>query len=1096
MGRHGVFGFTWRVLFWGAAALFVVSSAFGQQAILGTVTDESGAVVPNAQVTLTNTATGIRSTTATSASGSYQFPDLAIGLYKVAAQKTGFATAVAPNVRLVVGARQQVNLKLQLGNTSQTVEVTAAAPLVATEMTSHGQVINSVQILQLPLNDRDPARLALLSTGVVVSAENVGDLSSGKREGAFNINGLRSDTNNYILDDVDNNEMGTSNQGYSYQVVQLSPDALAEYKVETNNFTAQEGRAGGAVIREVSKSGTNQFRGSLWEFNRNTDFDAAGFFAKPGAKPQLNRNQFGGTFGGPIIRNRAFFFADAEIFRQVTTSDDFSTIPTLDDRLGIFSVPVRNPLSGEIFPAKTPIPANALSPFAVKVLSYLPAPNEGNGGRANNLFTLAKNSQMAHHEDLRLDYSASNNLKLFARLSNRRALIYNGPGIPGLAGGNSNGHVHVFNKALATGATWILSPTSLLAFHFGFDTTQGGKVPVASGGPSMLALFGITGLPTDPKVTGGLTAQSISGFSQLGRQPTNPQFQNPLLYDPKVDYTLIRGSHTIQAGYEFQGIHTEVADLNTIYGEDTYSGQFSKLAGGNGPSATYNFADFLFGLRNQYQLETYYIPQMRQRMQFAYIQDAWKATAKLTLNYGLRYEYATPLWEANNKLSNFDPATNSIVLAKPGSMFDRSTIHPDYKDFAPRFGIAYALNQKTVIRSSYGIFYNHLARVGSGNILALNGPQMVQATIVQTPGEPGFRTTDEGYPAGLTDPSNFDPATSTMEALDMNKRASMVQQWFFGVQRQLDPNSVLDISYVGNHAVRLLMFVDENQALPNSPGENIPLNDRRFLYPGFSAISAGLPVGLSKYNALQAKFEHRWSGGLYFLDSFTWSHALDNSTLALENPNDTTAKPQNYFDLAAEYASSIYNMPLVNSMSLVWAIPAGRGHRFGAHMPAVLDGILGGWQISVIGSTHSGQPVNLEYEPSSAFQVSASLPTWLGGVQMRPNVTGPVQGANPSIHDYFLKQNIQIPTDPSQPFGSAGRNLGVAPGYVDFDAGIFKSFVLPYREAHLQFRAEFFNALNQTNFTAPNGDVSSASFGTITSTFDPRQIQLGLKLSF
>jgi hypothetical protein len=1088
--------FVLRVSVLGALVLLIAASAFAQQAILGTVTDASGAFVPDAQVTLINPATGIQSATTTSASGSYQFPDLAIGVYNVSAQKTGFATAVASDIRLVVGARQEVDLKLQLGKTSQTVNVSSAAPLVETEMTSHGQVINAVQILQLPLNDRDPARLALLSTGVVVSAENNGDLASGAREGAFNINGLRSDTNNYILDGVDNNEMGTSNQGFSYQVIQLSPDALQEYKVETNNFSAQEGRAGGGVIREVSKSGTNEFQGSLWEFSRNTDFDAAGFFATPGAKPKLNRNQFGGTFGGPIVHDRAFFFLDAEVFRQVTSSNDFSTIPTMDDRLGIFSVPVKNPLTGQTFPANTAIPSSALSPFAVKVLSYLPAPNAGNGGRANNFQTLARNSEMAHHEDLRVDYNLSDKLKLFARLSNRRALIFAGPPIPGLAGGNSNGHVHVFNKALATGATWIMSPASLLSFHFGIDTTQGGKVPVDSGGPSMLQLFGITGLPTDPTVTGGLTAQSISGFSQLGRQPTNPQFQNPFLYDPKVDYTLIHGAHTIQAGYEFQGIHTEVADLNTIYGEDTYSGQFSKPGGGTGPSATYNFADFLFGLRNQYQLETFYIPQMRQRMQFAYIQDDWKATQKLTINMGLRYEYATPLWEANNKLSNFDPATNSIVLAKPGSMFDRSTIHPDYKDFGPRFGIAYALNPKTVIRSSYGIFYNHLARVGSGNILALNGPQIVQATAVQAPGQPGFLTTDQGYPEGLTAPSNFDPETSTMEALDMHTRSAMVQQWFFGVERQLNSNTVFDISYVGNHAVRLLMFVDENQALPNPPGQNLPLNNRRFLYPGFSAISAGLPVGLSKYNALQAKFEHRWAYGLYFLDSFTWSHALDNSTLALENPNDTTAKPQNYFDLAAEYASSIYNMPLVNSISLVWAIPVGRGQRFGSHMAPVLDGLLGGWQISLIGTTHSGQPVNLEYEPSAAFQVSASLPTWLGGVQMRPNVTGPVQGANPTIGNYFLKQNIQDPTDPSQPFGNAGRNIGVAPDYLDFDAGLFKSFVLPYREMHLQFRAEFFNAFNHTNFTAPNGDLSSAAFGTITSTFTPRQIQLGLKLYF
>lgn len=1088
--------FLLRVLVLGAIPLLLAGSAFGQQAVLGTITDSSGAIVPGAQVTLRNSATGIQSTTVTNAAGSYQFPDVPIGVYEVTAAKTGFKTAVANNVRVLVDARQEVDLVLQLGETSQRVTVTGAAPLVETETTSHGQVINEQQILQLPLNDRDPARLVLLSSGAVLSAENNGDLASGAREGAFNINGLRSDYNNYILDGVDNNEMGTSNQGFSYQVVQLSPDALQEFKVSTSNFNAQYGRAGGAVIAEVTKSGTNQFRGDLWEFNRNAAFGAAGFFAKPGAKPQLNRNQFGGTFGGPIIHDRTFFFVDAEVFRQVTSAVNFATLPTLNDRLGDFSVPVQNPLTGVIYPANTAIPASAMSPFAQKVLSYLPAPNTGNGGRANNWQTLARNYEMIHHEDLRIDHRQNDKLKLFARLSNRRALLFAGPAIPGLAGGNSNGFVHVFNKALAAGATWTMGPASLLDFRFGIDSTQGGKVPVDSGGPSMLQLFGITGLPTSPIVTGGLTAQNISGFSQVGRQPTNPQFQNPFLYDPKVDYTLIHGAHTIQAGYEFQGIHTQVADLNTIYGEDTYSGQFSKPAGGTGPAATYNFADFLFGLRNQYQLETFYIPQMRQRMQFAYVQDAWKAKRNLTVNLGFRYEYATPMWEANNKLSNFDPATNSIVLAKPGSIFDRSTIHPDYRDFGPRIGLAYAFNPKTVIRSSYGIFYSHQERVGSGNILAINGPQIVQATIIQSPGQPGFLTTDQGYPANLTAPSNFNPTTSTMEALDMHTRAPMVQQWFLGVERQLNSNTYFDVSYVGNHAVRLLMFVDQNQAKPNLPGQNIPLNSRRFLYPGFSAISAGLPVGLSHYNGLQAKFEHRWAQGLYFLDSFTWSHALDNSTLALENPNNTTAKPQNYFDLAAEYATSIYNMGLVNSTSVVWDLPFGRGRRFANHLNPWTDGFLGGWQFTLIATAHSGQPINLTYDPAATFQVSASLSSWLGGVTVRPNITGPVQSANPGITSYFLTQNIHAPTNPSNPFGNAGRNLGVAPGYSDFDFGLFKSFPLPYREMSLQFRAEFFNGFNNTNLAAPNGDVSSAAFGTISSAFDPREIQFGLKLSF
>lgn len=1077
--------------------LSFAGSAFAQQSILGTVTDPSGAVVPGAKITLTDIATAIQRTTTTNASGSYQFPGLNIGTFKVTAEKTGFTTAVVPNVELLVGARQEVNMKLQLGQSSQTVQVSGAAPLIATQMVSSGQVIHSVQILQLPLNDRDPARLALLAPGVVVSSENVGDLSSGNREGAFNINGLRSDTNNYILDGVDNNEMGTSNQGYSYQVVQLSPDALAEFNVETSNFTASEGRNGGAVISEVSKSGTNAFHGSLWEFNRNTAFDAKGYFGKRGSKPKLNRNQFGGTFGGPILRNKAFFFLNAEIFRQVTSNIIFSTIPTLNDRQGIFDVPVTNPLTGEIFPANQAIPASKMSPFARQVLSYLPPPNSGSAGtRSNNLFTLAPQSLMAHHEDLRIDYNINAKWKLFTRIDNRRALIFAGAGIPGLAGGNSNGHVHVFNKALAVGATWLMSPSQLLNFRFGFTTTQAGKTPILSGGPSMSAIYGITGLPTDPRVTGGTTAQIITGFSNLGRQPTNPQYQNPLLYDPKIDYTLLKGSHTIQAGYEFQGIHIAVADLNTIYGQDNYGGQFSKPAGGTGVSADYGMADFLFGLRNQYQLQTYFIPQMRQRMWFAYIEDAWRITPKLTANYGLRYEYATPLFEENNILSNFDPETKSIVLAKSGSMFDRSTIHPDRLDFAPRIGIAYTATPGTVIRSSYGIFYNHGARVGSNNILALNGPQSIVAAIVQSPGQPGFRTTDQGYPQGLTDPSNFNPSTTTLDALDQHMRAAMVQQWFLGVERQIGQHSVVGLSYAGNHATRLLMFVDENQASPNPAGMNIPLNQRRFLYPKFAAISAGIPSGMSNYNGLQAKFEHRWARGLYFLDAFTWSHTMDNSTLALENPNGTTAKPQNFFNLAAEYASSIYNMPLVNSANLVWDLPFGRKRRFGSHMNGWLDGFLGGWEISAIVNTHSGQPVNISYDPSAAFQVSTTLNSWQGGVQMRPNVTGPVQGSHPSLTNYFLKQNIHLPTDPSHPFGNMSRNAGHAPGWFDYDGGFFKTFALPFHEATLQFRGELFNATNRTNFGAPNSNFSSASFGTISGAFDPRLIQLGLKLSF
>lgn len=770
----------------------------------------------------------------------------------------------------------------------------------------------------------------------------------------------------------------------------------------------------------------------------------------------------------------------------------------MNDRQGIFSVPVKNPLTGEIFPANTPIPTSKLSPFAVKVLSFLPPPNRGSGARSNDLETLAPNKEDIHHEDLRLDWRVNSKLSLYTRASNRRALIFSGADIPGTAGGNSNGSVHVFNQALAVGGTWTLSPNSLLDLRLSVTKTNAGKFPIGSGGPSMLQLFGITGLPTNPLLTGGVTAQVISGFSQLGRQPTNPQFQNPFLYSPKFDYTFIHGRHTVKVGYEFQAIHTEVNDLNTLYGRDTYNGQFSKPAGGTGDAATYNFADFLFGARRQFELQTFQDSQVRQHSHFLYGQDTWQVRRNLTLNLGMRWEYASPLWEDQNRLSNFDPATNSIVLAKSGSIFDRSTIHPDYLDFAPRIGFAYSYNPRTVIRGSYGIFFNHSERVGSGNILAINGPQIVSATVLQSPGQSTFRTTDQGYPTGLTDPSNFNPAISTESALDRHTRAPYVQQWFLGVQRQLNPNTYVDVSYVGNHGIKELLFVDLNQARPNGPTENTPVDQRRFLFPGFSSISAGLPVGLSNYNALHAKVEHRWAKGLYLLDSFTWSHAFDNSTLALENPNNTTAKPQNYFDLKAEYATSIYNQPLVNTASVVWDLPYGRGQRFGGKGGPWVEGFLGGWELSMFYTAHSGQPISLTYDPSALFQVSGNLPSWLGGVTQRPNITGPVQSGNgeAQIKNFFIKSNIKIPTDRSQPFGNAGRNIGRAPHFNDFDIGVEKSIGLGREGTRLEFRAELFNAFNHTNLQAPNANVSSAAFGTINSTFDPRQVQFGLKLYF
>ena len=348
---------------------------FDTAAVLGTIRDASDNIVAGAKVTLTNSGTGITATALTDENGNYQFLNVKIGTYKVSAEMTGFSTAVTDALTVTVNARQRVDMVLKVGSLTETVQVTGGVSLVEGESSDRGQVINRQQIVELPLNGRQYSALALLSTGIRQStlAQNVDSQGGDAREGSFNANGLRSTFNNFLLDGVDNNSYGTSNQNFSNQAMQVSPDALEEFKVVTNNMSAEFGRSSGATINASVKSGTNQFHGALWEFVRNTNFNAVGFF-KPlgGVKPVLQRNQFGGVMGGPIRRNSTFFFLSYEGFREVSRVPVFSSIPTLNDRIGLFDKPVRNPLTNETFAANTAIPTNKITPFALQVLKNLP----------------------------------------------------------------------------------------------------------------------------------------------------------------------------------------------------------------------------------------------------------------------------------------------------------------------------------------------------------------------------------------------------------------------------------------------------------------------------------------------------------------------------------------------------------------------------------------------------------------------------------------------------------------------------------------------------------------------------------------------------
>jgi hypothetical protein len=858
---------------------------------------------------------------------------------------------------------------------------------------------------------------------------------------------------------------------------------------------------GGAVVNAVMRSGTNQFHGTLYEFLRNTDLNAVGYF-KPagGVKPPLVRNQFGGTVGGPIVKNKIFFFGDYEGFRQIQKVLSFDSIPTLNDRAGVLPVPVVNPLTGTVYAAGTPI---SMIPFARKVLNDLPTPT--GSVRGNNYQQLIINPRdYADKFDAKIDAQINDRMSAFLRFSQRKDNQFYQPTIAGPSGGDGNGYVRVLDQAASLGYTWTVTPTSLFEFRLGFTHILGGKQPPFLGGASMQDLYGIPGLPTFSDLTGGLNTQNISGFNGMGRQATNPQFQNPTTWDPKVNYSWMRGRHALKFGAEMQAIHTEVMDINPVYGLESYSGQFSKPTCAqlgqpatctvSGDSASYNLADFMFGLPSQVQLANWLVGNYRQRLYFLYAQDDFRVNSKLTLNLGLRWEYASPRWERDNVLSNYDPTTNSMITAKDGGVYARTLVNPDYKDWAPRIGFAYSADAKTVFRGGYGISYVHLNRLGSADELGINGPQVVIGTINQSPllangqPNPAFINTQSGFPTSIDSPALFNPVNANVSYIPKDTRWPYVQTWFASIQRELPKSWVVELAYTGNHSVRLPIIGDYNQALPNAPGGTLIVQPRR-PNQAFGAITWVDPAGFGSYNGLSTRVEHRFASGLYFLNSFTWSKALGNSEQALEViPGMTAANPQNIYNLKAERGPSSFDVKLMNVTSLVYQLPFGR-----KASNAWVKGVIGGWELNTIHSANTGLPVNVIYTPSATLDATGRIPDYRGLAVQRPSLVGdPTRPSGAaSIDKYWNKDAFGV----LGPFGNLGRNAFRTPSFWQWDLGVNKNIPIPVREGMaLQFRSEFFNLLNHTNFVAPTADITSAAFGTIRSTYSPRQVQFALKL--
>jgi hypothetical protein len=1086
--------------------LFAASlhAQFETSEVLGTVRDKTGGAIAKANITLLQQDTGIESKTLSDGNGNYDFFNVKVGLYTLTVEATGFSKFTTTDVNVNVNVRQRVDVALEVGVLTETVEVTGVASVLETDSSERAQVINTKQVVELPLNGRNYSELALLSTNVTRSPMSVLFAANGTpREGAINVNGMRSTYNNFLLDGLDNNAYSPSNQGYSSQVVQPSPDAISEFKVLTSNFSAEYGRVGGGVVSTALRSGTNQFHGTAYEFFRNTALNAVGFTFSPAVfqKPTLQRNQFGAAIGGPIIKNKLFFFGDYEGYRQLQRYLNFDTLPTMSDRSGILPDGVTNPLTGITYPAGAQIPIAQLNPFAARVLNDLPAPN--GPGRANNYEALLLVRDYSDKYDAKLNYQINGRMSAFLRFDQRKDLQYYQPDIPGPSGGAGNGYIHAIQQQAAVGYTWTVTATQLFEARFGFTHVLGGKNPPYLGGPSMQDLYGIPGLPTTPNLTGGLNSQAVSNFSAFGRQATNPQFQNPTSFNPKVSYSWIKGRHSLKAGYEFVAIRTEVLDINPLYGADTYSGQFSKPLNAVSTSTaagSYTLADFMFGLPSTIQLGNNLVTNTRQHVHSLYVQDDYRVTTNLTLNLGLRWEFATPLWERDNLWSNFDPTTNQLIRASNGSLYNRALVNPDHKDFGPRLGLAYSVTPKTVIRAGYGISYSFFNRPGSAQE-GINAPLAIYGTITQSvpaggPVPPSFLTTQNSFTTGITDPAKFNPLTNNIDYIPADTRWPYIQNWLFAVQQELFKNTVLEVAYNGNHSLRMPIIADYNQANPNQPGQSLGVQARR-PNQSWGPITWLDPAGSNNYHGLSVRFEHNFSHGLYFLNSFTYSKALGDSEQALESfAGASVANPQNIRDLKDEKAPTSFDVKLINVTSVVYELPFGKGRQFGNNWNPVINAVLGGWELNTVNTAHTGNPVNVYYSPSTANDVTGLTQDWRGQAFLRPNFSGSgiSQSTGDMVNHYFAGYTFTTPPA-SAPFGNLSRNYFRAPGLEQWDLAVNKRFRIT-ESAAVQFRSEFFNILNHTNFGLPNLVTTSSAFGQIRTTYPARQIQFALKLMF
>jgi hypothetical protein len=1080
-----------------AALLPTASAQTITGAITGTVTDPSGAIVPSVNITATNTATNVSNTTATNEAGIYNFPFLPLGEYTVAAERPGFKRTVLGPFRVEVNQIARVNIEMEVGAVTESVEITSVAPVLQTESTLTGGNLNSNTITALPLNGRNFASVTLLVPGAI-STDPRNMNTSGRFQGGGSrpyVNGNREQTNNFLLDGIDVNDSIDNRIGYNPNV-----DALEEVRVLTGNAPAEFGNAAGAIVNATIKSGTNDFHGNVFEFFRNDNLDANGFFANRSgaARREFKRNIFGGTFGGPIVQDKAFFFMDYEGTRQTSSGPATATVAPAEFRTGNlsrFPNPIIDPRTGQQFPGNIIPQARIVNPVALAIFgnpALYPLPNNpGTGalGITGNYLASSASRLDNDQADLKIDYRFTDYDNLSGRFSIGR---YRTGGsqtvLPTLLAGGTEG------PTTTSVITWTrtFSPTVVNELRAGYSRIRIDDVtldPSGLLGPNGNQMLGI---PGGQPIAGASTVLLGEGLTQVGG---TGNLSNTVdnKYQIGNNLTISRGAHMMRMGGQVIRFHQNrfYAGNNGVLGRFDYTGKYTGNA----------YADFLLDqLSAKGRGSATGFWGHRHTRAGLFFQDDWKVRRNFTLNLGLRWEYTQPLYEVADRQSNFDLQTGQQLFAGQNGN-SRALYDPYYKQFMPRVGLAWQATDWFVVRAGYAIT-SFMEGTGANLRLPLNPPFFFESDITYGLNEPGSITT------GFVDARPQAQVSGQVRAWNPDLRPQFTQQWNFSLEQQLTPTLSITEAYVGQKATHLVAPREFNQPLPGTgpPSTWAPLQERRRLFaaaPLITNISGTDSSAIMNYHALQLSARKRMSYGLQFMASYTFGRSLTDN-LGYYGSSGTAGEGaywQDAYDRRSNYGPSFFDARHNFTLGGSWMVPVGRTRTFGKDWNPVVEAILGGWSTGFFLSTHSGFPVTILGRDLTNQAVRGNV---------RANRYRDLDITNQTIDQWFGDPSRIICSTPGVDdgacaygnpaegmFGNSGIGTERMPHFFNLDASIGKQFHLS-EQKYFDFRAEFFNVLNYVSFGAPSRSIASpTTFGQIGEQVNnPRNIQFGLKFYF